>query len=179
MFKRKLSENLIEYTPQQLAALMNVSPRQVTSMCQQGKFPGAYKDKTPQKKWHIPQEAALEVLAAREAPVEVLPPEGLEVVPHETARAFVEGIVEAALVEERKKNREEVAALEKKVTELEGKLTSEVKKNREEVAELLGKTERLEDHDRKFMEGLREIRAKLEEKKKKPLIQRLWEWIKG
>ena len=146
---------------------MNISPRQVTSMCQQGKFPGAYKDKTPQKKWHIPQEAALEVLAAREAPVEVLPPEGLAVVPRETARVFVVGIVEAALVAERKKNREEVAALEKKVAELEERLTSEAQRNSEEVAEVarLSEARGLE-----IMEQIREIQRKQEEaeNKKRP-----------
>jgi len=173
-----LSDNLIEYTSRQVAAMMGVTNRQITDMCAQGKFPGAYKDKTPQKKWHIPQEAALEVLAAREAPVEVLPPEGLAVVPHETARAFVVGIVETALAEERKKNREEVAALEKKVAELEERLTSEVVRKSEEVAELLGKTEQLEDHDRKFMEGLREVQRQLEEKKKKPgLVARVKGWF--
>ena len=158
---------MLEYTPQQLASLMNVSPRQVTSMCQQGKFPGAYKDKTPQKKWHIPQEAALEVLAAREAPVEVLPPEGLAVVPRETARVFVVGIVEAALVEERKKNREEVAALEKKVAGLEERLASATQKNREEVAEVARLTE---ERGLEVMEQIREVQRKQEEaeKKKRP-----------
>jgi hypothetical protein len=165
-----------EYTPRQLASLLNVTPRQVTDMCCQGKLPGSYKNNKNQ--WRIPAEIALEVLAAREAEVEVLPPEGLAVVPREIAVAFVEGIVEAALVEERKKNREEVAALEKKVAELEERLTSEVVRKSEEVAELLGKTEQLEDHDRKFMEGLREVQRQLEEKKKKPgLVARVKGWF--
>ena len=163
---------MIEYTPQQLASLMNVSPRQVTSMCQQGKFPGAYKDKTPQKKWHIPQEAALEVLAAREAPVEVLPPEGLAVVPRETARSFVLEIVAEAT----KQNREAVAALRKENAELRQLIAEVDNRKSEEGAEV---ARLAEERDRKFMEGLREIHRQLEEKKKKPLIQRLWQAWRG
>lgn len=142
--------------------MMGVSSRQVTDMCVQGKFPGAYKDKTPQKKWHIPKEAALAVLAEREAPVEVLPPEGLEVIPHETARAFVLGIVKEELLEELKKNSEEIMALQKKVAELEDRLASEAKKKSEEVAEV---KELVERHDRELMQKMHELQ---EAQKKKP-----------
>ncbi len=126
------------YTPKQLAKLANLTPRQITSLCSDGVFPSAQK---VNGYWHIPQEEALAWIAERESTVEVLPPEGLAVVPQETAREFVLAIVAEAT----KKQAEEVEELEKKVAELEDRLAEEAKRNQEEVAEVAERLGRLEE----------------------------------
>jgi septal ring factor EnvC (AmiA/AmiB activator) len=163
---------MLTYTPQQLSAFSGISSRHITDLCNQGAFKGAYKSRA---RWRIPQDAAMAWLAEREA--EVVPPEEGALAPHDgnsRAAEFILSVVAEPLKrnseeieklkESLQRSKEEEENLKKKVAELEERLASEAQRNSEEVAELLGKTEQLEDHDRKFMEGLREVQRQLEKK---------------
>jgi hypothetical protein len=71
--------------------------------------------------------------------------------------------VKKMLTEEREKNKVESTELRKKIAELVDQLASEAKKNKEEVAEV-----------REWA-----VVRFAPKEKKKPLIQRLVEWVRG
>ena len=134
-----------------MAALLGISPRYVRDLIKQGKFPGAFQEKTKQKPWKIPAEEVAAVLAEREVEVEVLPPEGLEVIPQQTARDFVLSIFREATVEVELRNREEAKELRKELTEareevreLTLSLAEVDKRNTAEVAAVWGKVAEME-----------------------------------
>jgi predicted RNase H-like nuclease (RuvC/YqgF family) len=159
----------MEYTPRQLAQLAGLKgPRHITDLCMQGQFPGARKNAKGQ--WLIPKEEALAWLAAREVEVEVLPPEGINLIPRETAEAFVIDIVKKALSEVEKRSSEVVSTLEKEVAELKEvnqKKSEEVGELKEEVAELRKKL--AEEMSRKS-EEVSELRRLSEERSQEVML---------
>jgi hypothetical protein len=124
---------MLNYTPRQLAALLHISPRQVTDLCVQGRFVGAHKD--ARGHWKIPQDVALAAMAERSSEVELLPPEGLAVAPRETAESFVLGIV----AKEMERRSAEVSEMEKRIALLEERLEEMAKKKPSLWARLWGK----------------------------------------
>jgi hypothetical protein len=158
---------LNEYTTRQLAAIAGLKgPRHITDLCNQGLFPGARKNTKGQ--WRIPEEEALAWLATRETEIDILPPEGIAVMPRETAELFVLGIVQKAIAEVERRNSEVVAALKEEMAELRKQLAENASRNQEEVAEV---KELVENHDRELMLKIHELQ---EAQKKKRHWWRRW-----
>jgi len=148
-------------TTKEAAQIIGCGTKNITLLCKAGKFPGA--KKMPGKKtaeWRIPAKDVANYQAQKDSPVEVMPPEALELV---TKQSFMDFITEI-----QRRNEEEIAEIRRSIEEIE-------RRKDEKVAEVRSQLSRKEEEIAEIKARLAEVEEKT--KKKPGILARLFNRI--